>query len=86
MDDLALIRAIDRGGDWDFGARRCHQHASIPRLAAASGVEHRPAQNDPAALIDPDDLRLRFDQIGIVAEERGRGHGVSSKHKSGSRR
>ena len=73
MHDLALVLAVDRGGDGDVAAGPA-QRAGVARLAAAGGVEDRAVEHDAAAVVDGDDGRLGFGQVGVVAEEKFGGH------------
>ena len=69
MDDLALVVAIDGGGDGDRRGVGAEQAAAVARLAAAGGVEHGAVEDDAAPVVDAEHRRLGLGQIGVVAEE-----------------
>ncbi len=73
MHDLALVLAVDGRGDGDIATRPA-QPAGVARLAAAGGVEDGSVEHDAAPVVDRDDRRFGFGQIGVAAEEEF-GHG-----------
>src|SRR3972149_6626395 len=65
---LALVLAIDRGGDRDAAAGPV-ERAGVARLAAAGRVEHRTVEDDAAAVVDRNNLGLGLADIWVVAEQ-----------------
>ena len=74
MHHLALVLAVDRGGDGDIAARPA-KPPGVAGLAAAGGVEHRAVEHDAAAVVDGKDGGLGFGKVGVAAEEEFGGHG-----------
>ncbi len=70
MGDLAFRRVgIDCVVDRNARAVRRGERASVARLAAGIGVEHRAVEHDAALLGDREHARLAFLQIAVIAEQ-----------------
>ena len=75
VDDLALVVAVDGGGDRDRRAALADQPAGIAGLPAAGGVEDGAVEDDAAAVVDAEHGGLGLGKVRVVAEEEFGGHG-----------
>ena len=58
------------GGDRHDRAVVERDRARVAGLSARGRIEDRPVEDDAAAIVDGDDLRLGLPQIGVVAKQR----------------
>jgi hypothetical protein len=81
MNDLVLGLAGDRAGDRDPRSVGALEKTGIAGLPPGRGIEVRPVENDPAALVDARHRAFGRRQIGILAKQRlglGNHHATSS--------
>ena len=77
VDDLALVVAIDGGGDGDRRSVGADEPPGIAGLAAAGGVEDGAVEDDAAAVVDGEHGGLDLGKVGVVAEEEFGGHDLA---------
>src|SRR5690606_5723664 len=62
------VVVVDGDGNRDRSGALDLEPAAVARLTARGGVEHRPVENDAAAIVDGHDARLAGARIGVLPE------------------